>query len=320
MMSGQDRAVVLVTSRSFGSGSPEPERRLRAAGLAVERAPSDHDLDRLRPALRRAVAWVAGTGEISASHLDAAPGLRVIARYGVGVEAVDLDAAAARRVRVTNTPGANTESVADHTLALLLALLRGVAGADGEAGATPRPPEAREVSALTFGLVGLGRIGDAVARRLLGFGARVLAHDPGVREAPDGLDAVALRDLPGLLTDSDVLSLHRPGGETVVDAALLERVRDRALLVNTARDDLVDERAVAEALRTGRLGGYAADVGDQEGPLADAPNVLMTRHVASHTVEAIDRMGSMAAEEVLRALADEPPRYPVVASSITGSG
>jgi len=112
--------VVLVTSRSFSSGDLDAAGELTAAGCQVVTGPADHDLDALVPLLASASAWIAGTGPVTAAHLDAAPRLRLVARYGVGVDAVDLAAAAERRVMVTNTPGANTDAVADHTIALML--------------------------------------------------------------------------------------------------------------------------------------------------------------------------------------------------------
>ncbi|WP_205746004.1 NAD(P)-dependent oxidoreductase [Egibacter rhizosphaerae] len=311
-MTAAAEPAALVTSRSFASASRGPERRLERAGLTVRRGPSDHGMEGLRPLLDESVAWIAGTGPITTEHLDAAPRLEVIARYGIGVEAADLGAAAARGIRVTNTPGANSESVADHTLALLLALLRGVGR--NEPGSAPPPPQARELGALTVGLVGLGRVGRAVAERLQGFGGQVLGHDPSFADRPPAeAGNVRLCTLEELAATSDVVSLHRPGGETLVDRALLDRLPRRALLVNTARADLVDEPAVAEFLRSGRLGGYATDVGaGPDSPLRAAPNLIATDHVSAHTAEAIDRMGTMAAEEVVRALAGEPPANPVV--------
>src|ERR1700749_2849398 len=162
--------IVLVTSRSFSTGTQDLVERLRAAG---------HDLAALDEPLGRAVGWIAGTGPVTAEHLRRAPQLRVVARYGVGVDAVDLVAAAARGVVVTNTPGANSDAVADHALALLLARLRDVPCGDrrvrrGDWSAR----RGRELGSLTVGVLGFGRIGRGVARRLAGFGATVLAHDP----------------------------------------------------------------------------------------------------------------------------------------------
>ncbi len=302
---------VLVTSRSFGSGASEPKKDLEQAGLEVIRGTHTHDLEDLAAVLGRCVAWIAGTGSITEEHLDAAPGLRVIARYGVGVDAVDLEAARRREVRVTNTPGANTGAVADHTIALLLALLRGVGVPRTPGGSETVPP--RELGALRVGLVGFGRIGREVAQRLRGFGSQVVVHDPVIDPDDARRAGVTMADLVDLATSSDVVSLHRPGGEVVVDRSLLASFGPSTLLVNVARADLVDEASIAEALQEGMLGGYATDVvAEPGGPLSRAPRVLVTDHVAAQTREAIDRMGQATVEEVLRALAGRPALSPVV--------
>ena len=311
-------STVLVTSRSFGSGRRDPAQPLRERGLEVVRADPTHDPRTLACALGTAVGWIAGVGPIGQEQLGLAPALRVIARYGVGVDAVDLEAAAARGVVVTNTPGANAESVADHALALLLAALRGiVAGDRGARAGTWSGRPAREVSALTVGIVGFGRVGRALAQRLVaGFGARVLVHDPFLDPAEvqaAGCEPVGLHELAAA---ADAVSLHVPGGDRpLVDVHFLDALRPGAILVNTARGDLFDETAVAHALADGTVGALAIDVlgaeAGRDSPLMRAPNVTVTPHVAAQTVEAIDRMGTMAAEEVLRVLDGRPPRHPV---------
>lgn len=306
---------VIVTSRSFGSGDRDPVGLLSEAGLEVTRADPAHDPDALAEPLSSAVAWIAGTSRIEDAHLAAAPHLKIVARYGAGVDSVDLAAAAKRGVLVTNTPGANTEAVADHTVGLMLAALRQLVAGDRAVRRGEHPSlRGRELGALNVGLVGFGNIGRAVARRLMdGFSSRVLAHDPYVppeqfREA--GVEPVA--ELADLAPVVDVLSLHLPGGAgPVVDGPFLEGMREGAILVNTARGDLVDEEAVAAALAGERLGAVAVDVLASEpastSPLLDAPNVIFTPHIAAQTVEAIDRMGIGAAEEVVRVLSGEKP-------------
>jgi D-3-phosphoglycerate dehydrogenase / 2-oxoglutarate reductase len=306
--------AVLVTSRSFGSGSIDAAGTLREAGLQVVRGDPGHGTAALSEPLATAVGWIAGVGPIGSEHLDMAPRLRVIARYGVGTDSVDLEAAAARDVVVANTPGSNSDAVADHALALLLAAVRHVVAGDRAARAgdwSPRP--GRELSALTVGLVGFGRVGRAFAKRLVGgFGSRVLVHDPFVDADTvmgAGCEPAALDELA---EQADALSLHLGGGrDVVVDAALLTRMPRHAVLVNTARGDLVDEAALASALSSGALAAAAVDVLAAEpaatSPLFGAPNVIVTPHVAAQTREAVDRMGSMAVEAVLNVLAGKPP-------------
>lgn len=315
------RGTVLVTSRSFSSGSRDLVAELAAAGLEVVRGPATHDLEALREPLADVVAWIAGTGPITDAHLAVAPRLRVLARYGVGVDAVDLAAAEAHGVVVTNTPGANSDAVADHAVGLLLAALRGVVSGDrgvraGEWGVR----RGRELGALTVGVVGLGRIGTGVAARLIGFGSTVLGHDPYLGD--DAVRALGARPatLDELAERCDAVSLHAPGGRRVVDAAWLGRTRTGLIVVNTARADLVDEAAVAAALRAGRLGGYAADTlaaegtGEESPLLADdlAQLVVITPHIGAQTVEAVDRMGSAATADVLAVLSGAHPAHPVL--------
>jgi D-3-phosphoglycerate dehydrogenase len=311
---------VVVTTRSFGSGYADPAGLLEAAGLQVVRTDPGHDLAALEVPLSVAVAWIAGTSPIDERHLAAAPNLKIISRHGVGVDSVDLAAARRRGVLVTNTPGANTEAVADHTVGLMLGAVRHLVRGDRAARDGTHPPlRGREVGSLAVGLVGFGNIGRAVARRLVGgFGSRVLAHDPYVppermREA--GVEPVDRLDR--LVPVVDVLSLHMPGGGgSVVDAALLGRMRPSAVLINTARGDLLDEEAVAAALAEGRLAAAAVDVlafgPAGTSPLFDAPNTIITPHIAAQTTEAVDRMGTEAAEEVVRVLSGEAPLHPVV--------
>ncbi len=309
---------VLVTSRSFGSGTFDPTAMLEAGGLSVVRGDINHDLEALREPLADAVAWIAGVAPITDAHLERAPRLKLIARFGVGFDAIDLNACQRRGVIVTNTPGGNTQAVADQALALMLVALRRVT--DGvnavRAGGWPAL-RGRELGALTVGLVGFGQIGRAVAKRLSGFGARVIAFDPFVpADAMRAAGVEAVHELEVLLEQSDVISLHLPGGKVVMDAATLERVRPGAILINTARGDLLDEQAVANALESGRLGAVAVDVLNDESnlssPLVHAKNALVTPHNGAQTLEAIDRVGRMATEEVLRVLNGETPLHRVI--------
>lgn len=313
-------AVILVTSRSFSDGDLDLVGIAGRAGHRIMRGPAHHDLGELRALLHGSDAWIAGTGPITGEHLAAAPRLKVIARYGVGYESVDLDAAAARGIPVTNTPGANADAVADHAVALMLAALRTVPDGDRRVREGDwNVRRGRELGAATVGILGFGRIGQGVARRLSGFGARMLASDPFVpaevvRAA--GAEPVALEEL---FRTADVLTLHAPGGQRLVDAARLSGIRPGSVIVNTARPDLVDEAAVSCALRDGILSAYAADTlaGDtaaSASPLlaADlADRVIITPHLAAQTTQAVDSMGRMALDNVLAVLRGEAPIHPV---------
>lgn len=308
--------LVLVTSRSFGAGQADPEGVLTSAGLQVIHGDPAHKTAALSSHLVAAAAWIAGAAPIRTEHFDLAPELRIVARYGTGVDMVDLDAARARNIVVTNTPGANAEAVAEHTLALLLAGVRHLLEGDRavRAGVAPRMV-GRELASLTVGVVGVGHVGRAVARRLLALGATVVGSDPAVD--PDELRELGMqwRPLDELVATSDVVSLHCPSrGSPVLGRDQLARMRPGAIVVNTARPDVVDETALAEMLHAGRIGAAALDVlSDAGSPLLNAPRTIVTPHTAGHTVEAIDRMGMAAAAEVVRVLvAGKPPEHPVV--------
>lgn len=313
-------AVILVTSRSFSDGDLDLVGRAADAGHRIMRGPAHHDLDELRPLLHGADAWIAGTGPVTEEHLAAAPKLRVIARYGVGYESVDLAAAAARGIPVTNTPGANADAVADHAVALMLAALRTIPDGDRrvrEGDWTVR--RGRELGAATVGIVGFGRIGQGVARRLSGFGTRVLASDPFLPEDIVRAAGAEPTELDELFRTADVISLHAPGGQRLVDAARLSGIRPGTMLVNTARPDLVDEHAIAAALRDGHLSAYAADTLDGDtaassSPLLDAEladRVTITPHLAAQTTQAVDNMGRMSLDDVIAVLRGDEPAHPV---------
>ncbi len=308
--------IVLVTSRSFSSGDLDLAGELTEAGCQIITGPSDHNLKVLRPQLASATAWVAGAGPVTADHLAAAPNLQIVARYGVGVDAVDLAAAAERGLLVTNTPGANSGAVADHAVTLILAALRDVAAGDrGVRAGRWAVRRTRQLGELAVGIVGLGRIGREVASRLNGFGSTLLGYDPWV--SPAELDRLGIEriGLDALARRSDVVTLHAPGEAVLVDAAWLGLTRSHLVLVNTARAGLVDEAAVAGALRAGRLRTYATDVlGSEAGShgnplLADdlVDHTLFTPHAAAQTVEAVDQMGRGAVDAVLAHLRGEQP-------------
>ncbi|GAB3127203.1 NAD(P)-dependent oxidoreductase [Glaciibacter psychrotolerans] len=311
---------ILATSRSFGSGSVDLVARLAENGHSVSMGPSDHDLDTLRPLLADAVAWVAGTGPVTAAHLDAAPNLRVVARYGVGFEAVDLAAAEARGIIVTNTPGANSSAVADHAVGLMLAALRGIPEGDRRVRAGDWSVlRGRELGSLTVGIVGFGRIGQGVAARLTGFGSRVVAHDPWMTTEQIVAGGAEPLNFTQMAAECDIVTLHAPGGTTLVTPDWLASATPSLVIINTARPDLVDEQALAAALRQGAIAGFAADTlagdtrGDASPLLAEdlAARVIVTPHFGAQTVEAVDNMGSIAVTNLLAVLNGDTPPHPV---------
>ncbi len=254
--------------------------------------------------------------QVDGAVLAAAPRLRVVGRLGVGLDNIDTEACAAREIKVIPATGANTQAVAEYVIAMALVLLRGayLTTADIAAGHWPRTAmaEGREVADKTLGLIGFGGIGRRVASLAYAVGMRVIAHDPlipaGNRIWRDA--GIERRELDDVLAESDVISLHIPlvdGTRGLIGAAQLRRMKQGAVLINTARGGIVDESALAAALTEKHLGGAALDVFAQEplsagSPLAGAPNLILTPHVAGLTAESNARVSRMIANRVASAL------------------
>jgi D-3-phosphoglycerate dehydrogenase len=247
---------------------------------------------------------------VTADLIGQAPRLRVIARAGTGVDTIDVDAATERGILVINAPGANTVSVAELTMAFILALARRVPAADAsmKAGQWEKKKfTGGEVQGRTLGLVGFGRIGQEVARRAQAFGMSVIAFDPYLSpEAMAGAGATPAA-LESLLAQSDVISLHAPASPQtrhLINRERLARCRKGVFIVNTARGDLVDPAALAAAIQDGHVAGAALDVFEKEPPadatLQSLPEVIATPHIGASTREGQDRVGI----ETVEALAD----------------
>lgn len=272
------------------------------------------------------------TDRIDAAVIDAADALRVISTVSVGVDHVDVDAASVRGIAVGNTPGVLTETTAELTMALLLAASRRIAEADAEVRAGAWTPERRweidgylglDLAGATLGIVGLGAIGQAVAARAAAFGMRLLGwsrrdrHVPGVEQVP--LDA--------LLGASDFVSLHvasTPATRGLIDAAALERMKPGAVLINTARGDVIREPDLVAALTSGQLAGAALDVFADEPisaghPLARLRNVVLTPHIGSASRATRLRMADLAVANVLAVLDGELPVHCVNRTALEAS-
>ncbi len=305
--------TVLVTARAFRDAPGEHWGILERAGCLVRSSPAQQRLEEaaLAEMIADCDAAIVGTEPITARVIAAAPRLRVLSRLGVGVDNVDLDAATAAGVVVTVTPGANAAAVAELVIGFALALARGIPRYDVRAKRGDwRREVGIEIAGKTMGLVGLGRIGREVALRARALGMRVVFCDP-VRPSPEEESALGVvhAELRDLLRESDFVSLHAPlTSQTagMIGAREIALMRPTAYLVNTARGELVDEAALAEALRNGGLAGAALDVRAVEPSAAGDPlcldSVILTPHAGSQTREAILRMSVAAAENVVRAL------------------
>ncbi|MDK2856809.1 MAG: D-3-phosphoglycerate dehydrogenase / 2-oxoglutarate reductase [Bacillota bacterium] len=272
--------------------------------------------------VKDADAILVRTTPITREVLEAAPRLKVVGRHGVGVDNIDVAAATELGIPVVYAPGSNTLAVAEHAVMLMLALAKNVFSAD-RALRTEHNFASRftipstELAGKTLGLIGFGKIGQAVAKRCgLGFEMRVIAYDPYLNaEAAKALDVTPASSVDEVLEQADVVSLHAPATPEnyhLIGREQLQKMRPHALLINTARGPLVDEKALYEALKAGRIAGAGLDVFDPEppepsNPLFELPNVIVTPHMAAHTDESLRRMATWAAEGILQVLRGEYP-------------
>lgn len=258
---------------------------------------------------------IANTEPWNEETLSAAPSLKVIVRFGAGYDKVDLEAAKRHGVQVANTPGLNASAVAEHVAALILCQLRDLIPLNRSTreGKWTRMVY-RDLSSCTLGLVGFGAIGQQVAKKLSGFGARILVNvrhpDPALAKEL-GVEFVALDEL---LARSDIVSLHLPHTKEsyhMFNREILGKMKDGAYLINTARGPIVDESAVLEALSSGKLAGFATDVYekepvDPENPLLSCEKVNVTPHLAGESLSSYHLIGLATATGVLNVLNSEP--------------
>jgi len=300
---------------------------LRDAGVVVDQQPDDRPATRselLQHVAEADALLCMLTERIDAEALAAAPNLRVVANLAVGYDNVDVPAATAAGVVVTNTPDVLTEATADLTWALVLAAARRIGEAeravrDGRwPGWGPTHWLGQPVWGRTLGVVGMGKIGTAVARRGRGFGMEVVYHNR--RRVPEAEAELGARyvELDELFATADVVSLHAPLNDEsrhVVDAAALARMKPTAVLVNTARGPLVDEAALVDALASGTIAAAGLDVYEGEPELApglrDLEQVVLLPHIGSATTEARGAMAELCCRNILAVLAGEPALTPL---------
>jgi phosphoglycerate dehydrogenase-like enzyme len=257
------------------------------------------DPDRLAEGLAGAWATVAGVEPYTRSVFASVPELKAVFRWGTGSDAIDIAAATEAGVAVITTPGVNAEAVADMALALMLACIRRLPSLDDAVRtATWRPGgPTRDLAGATVGVVGLGAIGRAVTRRLRGFGCRVLALEPYPDEDFCTQHEVEVTDLPSMLPRLDVLTLHAPASESsrgLIGARELKSLPPHAVLINTARGELIDQAALAAALANGDIAGAGLDVFEHEpvppdDPILRAPNTILSGHISSYTELGLER-------------------------------
>nr|WP_267135198.1 phosphoglycerate dehydrogenase [Halomonas dongshanensis] len=294
---------------------------LEAAGATIESLPADiSEADFIARAADADGAIVA-FNPMTEAVFSALPNLKVVTKHGVGVDNIDLAAAERHGVRVTNVPAANRHAVADFTFALLLSLARDLPRVDAatRAGEWPRC-FGRDVHSMTLGIVGIGSIGQAVAKRASGFEMRVMAYDPFAKPEAVAALGVELVDLDTLCREADFVTLHVGLSEQthhLINAERLAMMKPTAMLINAARGGIVDESALFDALNAKRLAGAAIDAFEQE-PLTESPlyaldNVIVSAHIAGYTENALTTLSTTCVEDVLAVLRGDAPKHPVKA-------
>jgi phosphoglycerate dehydrogenase-like enzyme len=315
---------ILISVRAEFDGDSPASTLLREAGFEAieEYGGPDWADDETREKLANVDGIVAGNEHLDANTMAHAGRLRIVARYGVGYDRVDLAHCTHTGVVVTNTPGAMAPAVADLAFGLLLALVRNITGNDArlKSGGQSKPPIGEDLESLTLGLVGCGLIGTEVVQRAAGFGMTTVVHDPWAdAERIRGLGCDLL-SLEQLLQRADVVSLHLPltdDSAGLVDARFLHAMKQGSYLINTARGGLVDEAALITALRAGHLKGAGIDCQVTEPPvgisreLVGLPNVVATSHVGSLTLSARRKMALMAGQSVVDFFAGRTPQHVV---------
>ena len=309
---------VVVVDLGYENYEPEREELAKIGATLILRDCKTED--DLLDAVADADGLLVRQAEISARVIAAAKRCKVIGRYGVGVDNVDLQAATEKGIMVVNVPDYCQEEVSDHALALLFACARRVVSRDrrvraGEWDVGAREPVFR-MRGKTLGLLGLGSIARTLARKVSGFGLRLIAFDPFVDADAARELGVELVDLERLFREADYLSIHAPLTDDtrhIVNEERLKAMKPTAIVVNTSRGPLIDETALVRALREGWIASAGLDVYEKEPPPADSPlrelpNVVLTDHAAWYSEEAVVELQRKAAAEVARVLTGQPPR------------
>ena len=297
-----ERGLIEGAGLELVSGPAVPSSAARIKDLVLEHQPA---------------AIMTCWAEVNAAAIDAATDLKIVARLGVGLDNIDVVAATAKGVWITNVPDYCVQEVSDHAVGFVLAWTRGLTTLDREVRSgqwNPAAARLRRLSTLTCGIVGFGRIGRATALRLAAFGCRIVAHDP---YAPADVGQVEMMELDQLMATSDVVIVHAPltaSTHHLIDRSRLAQMKAGGFLVNVSRGAVVDTDAVIEALREGRLSGVGLDVLESEPDVPEAlrshPGAMLTPHVAFSSDASLVELRQRAAEEVIRVLSGKVPQHP----------
>jgi D-3-phosphoglycerate dehydrogenase len=304
---------LVVLSRSFAKASDKPLEHLKKYAeleYKIVRNNSPEDRDYVAAQIGDADSVIVGSDVIDRYVLDKCPNLKVISKHGVGLDNIDLKLAQERGITVTKTTLANNEAVADLTLLMMLAVLRKLPERTINSDTPDWSPKplTHDLYQKTVGIIGYGEIGRSVARRLAGFSCEILAYDPCFEEA--GFEKfVKKAELEEIYSASDIITLHAPLNEKtrqLINGETLRKMKEGVVIINTSRGDLIDEKALYQALVDGKVQGAGLDVFSKEPPVGEPlltlPNVVATPHIATHTVESNYRMGIRAVENVIQVL------------------
>jgi D-3-phosphoglycerate dehydrogenase / 2-oxoglutarate reductase len=316
-MNAKTGARVVIIDGGYASYEVE-ERLLGALNAEVILSPCEGDISSVKAATAEADAVLVRESPVDADTIKAMERCRVIVRYGIGVDNIDLAAARSRRIYVANVPDYGAEEVSDHALALLMAVSRRVVTRDAAVRRgvwnVGQQEQMYRLSGRTLGLIGYGRIAQAFERKMRGLAvARVLVHDPYFK----GSSAAEKVELDPLCQQSDFISLHAPltpATAHIINAARFALMKPTAILINTARGGLIDQSALVEALHNQRIFGAGIDVFETEPPARDNPlfgfaNAVLSDHTAWYSEESVTELQTKAAEEVVRVLRGEQPKH-----------
>ena len=321
-----NQCKILVTPTSFAKYNKDYISMLENAVKKVTYNRTGKPLSEkdLIPLVSDIDGFIAGLDDITSSAIKAAGNLKVISRYGTGVDRVDLKAAKKAGIFVTNTPGANSVSVAELTIGLAISAARNIPEGNSRTknGGWPRL-SGTSLSGKTFGIIGLGSVGKEVAKRLSCFNMRILAYDINFDAGFASQYDIVYTDTDNIFTSSDFISLHIPvfrDTVNIINKRSLTKMKKGAILINTARGELVDEDALYESLKSGHLKAAALDAFKEEPPnpqnkLLSLPQVVAAPHMGAATDDASNEMTRISIEECFAVLRGEMPKH-----AVTGSG
>jgi D-3-phosphoglycerate dehydrogenase len=308
---------ILITPRSFASISKTPLEMLKEKGYKIIKNETDKPLNNreMSEKIKEVDGIIIGIDDLNAQIIKQARNLRVISKYGVGINNIDIKAATNREIVVTYTPTANIDAVADLAFALMLALARRIPEADRETKAGNwKKFIGSSVWRKKLGVIGLGKIGRQVVKRARGFEMEILCYDIIQDEKFARQFGVRYVDLGTLLKESDYITIHTPLNDATRDMIgykELEMINENAFLINTSRGGIIDEKALYAALKNNKIKGAALDAYEKEppenSPLVELENIIMTSHNGAYTKEAINNMGIQAAQNLIDVLEGREP-------------